>query len=420
MHAGNESLADVLLLDNYIQVAGAFMHSLRGFHGDERENMAYICTGMGSIAPLRRSPGSSQYRAYARLLREEGRDAVLNLVAFDCNSKRLAWSARGLRSTKVPRSSLVKALAMAGGKGEQQQEQHQQKQHRIASSLNRDTPKSSISSSNSEYDVLSGVQTVLSRSLNVPVAEITKEALLEELGTDSLIPVADFAGLSDVASLCDLILSQMQVHAENRNHQPAAEAHPHSTEQTVIDILSKTLDLESSGIDMASNIEDLGVDSLGKYLAGSGIPLSVSIYALNSPSAFDKPTARSENEMLKMQEYAAACMAEIKRRQPQGPYMVGGYSMGGTAAFEMARQLLEAGDEVDKLVLIDTACPIRPTWLSDNVVKFLFSPELNLRLMSDSLEVLKKEAAQKEARQASRDDGYDFSIGIEDQGLAEA
>ncbi|HEX4353540.1 MAG TPA: thioesterase domain-containing protein, partial [Polyangiales bacterium] len=43
-----------------------------------------------------------------------------------------------------------------------------------------------------------------------------------------------------------------------------------------------------------------------------------------------------------------------------GPYLIAGYSGGGTAAFEMARQLRAAGKGVDAIVLLDSFCPIEP------------------------------------------------------------
>ncbi|MDQ2898487.1 MAG: amino acid adenylation domain-containing protein [Acidobacteriota bacterium] len=51
---------------------------------------------------------------------------------------------------------------------------------------------------------------------------------------------------------------------------------------------------------------------------------------------------------------AAHYIAEIKTVQPNGPYHIGGGSFGGIVAFEMARQLEAAGDEVGLLALLDT------------------------------------------------------------------
>ena len=60
-------------------------------------------------------------------------------------------------------------------------------------------------------------------------------------------------------------------------------------------------------------------------------------------------------------EAAADCIAELKQVQPQGPYLLGGFSGGGLTAWEMAHQLEAAGDRVSVLVLLDTPLPMRPT-----------------------------------------------------------
>ena len=51
---------------------------------------------------------------------------------------------------------------------------------------------------------------------------------------------------------------------------------------------------------------------------------------------------------------AARYIAEIRRVQPRGPYHLGGYSMGGLIAYEMAQQLRAAGERVGLLALLDT------------------------------------------------------------------
>ena len=43
--------------------------------------------------------------------------------------------------------------------------------------------------------------------------------------------------------------------------------------------------------------------------------------------------------------------------QPRGPYRLCGWSTGGVIAFETARQLLAAGDEVALVALLDAAIP---------------------------------------------------------------
>jgi len=55
-----------------------------------------------------------------------------------------------------------------------------------------------------------------------------------------------------------------------------------------------------------------------------------------------------------VEEMAAFYLKEIRAQQPEGPYHIGGYSLGGLIAFEMARQLQSDGQEVGVLALFDT------------------------------------------------------------------
>tara|TARA_R110002096_G_scaffold111004_8_gene242379 strand:- start:560 stop:1402 length:843 start_codon:yes stop_codon:yes gene_type:complete len=59
------------------------------------------------------------------------------------------------------------------------------------------------------------------------------------------------------------------------------------------------------------------------------------------------------------EETASDYLKEIRAVQPHGPYLLGGFSGGGITAYEMARQLMEAGEEVAMLVLLDTPLPTK-------------------------------------------------------------
>jgi len=48
---------------------------------------------------------------------------------------------------------------------------------------------------------------------------------------------------------------------------------------------------------------------------------------------------------------------EIRNVQPQGPYRLGGWSMGGVIAYEMVQQLIQQGEQVQQLALIDSHLP---------------------------------------------------------------
>ena len=55
-----------------------------------------------------------------------------------------------------------------------------------------------------------------------------------------------------------------------------------------------------------------------------------------------------------LEEMAAHYIKEIRTVQPQGPYFLGGYSLGGLIAYEMAHQLSAKGEEVALVALLDT------------------------------------------------------------------
>jgi thioesterase domain-containing protein/acyl carrier protein len=77
---------------------------------------------------------------------------------------------------------------------------------------------------------------------------------------------------------------------------------------------------------------------------------------------------RGEKPHTSIEAMATDYLKEIKKRQPNGPYYLCGYSSGGLAAFEIARRLSEAGDDVGLVGLFDTTMsPVRwplRTWLS--------------------------------------------------------
>src|SRR5205807_1503105 len=75
-------------------------------------------------------------------------------------------------------------------------------------------------------------------------------------------------------------------------------------------------------------------------------------YGIQSEGLTGGPIVRTSVES--MAEYY---WQEIRKVQPCGPYLVGGYSFGGLVAYEMARQIQEAGDGVALLVLFDTGNP---------------------------------------------------------------
>jgi pyochelin synthetase len=62
----------------------------------------------------------------------------------------------------------------------------------------------------------------------------------------------------------------------------------------------------------------------------------------------------AETPLFTIESQADYVIAQMKQNQPKGPYFIGGYSYGGTIAFEVARKLRLTGDEVPMVLLADT------------------------------------------------------------------
>jgi amino acid adenylation domain-containing protein len=76
------------------------------------------------------------------------------------------------------------------------------------------------------------------------------------------------------------------------------------------------------------------------------------VYGLRSRGLAD-----GEEPAATVEEMAADYLRALREAQPAGPYRLGGWSMGGVVAFEMARQLESAGEAVETLALIDSYLP---------------------------------------------------------------
>ena len=105
--------------------------------------------------------------------------------------------------------------------------------------------------------------------------------------------------------------------------------------------------------------------TLWLFPAGSGLATSylalldidpdhVGVYGLNSP--FVKQTEIVGKYCF--EDLTAAYLTEMHRWQPNGPYLVGGWSAGGICAYNAAQKLIADGQDVEGLILLDSPNPI--------------------------------------------------------------
>jgi amino acid adenylation domain-containing protein len=89
------------------------------------------------------------------------------------------------------------------------------------------------------------------------------------------------------------------------------------------------------------------------------------VYGMFVPQELGFLDARSRPrpDALTVEQIAADYVRVLREHQPAGPYRLAGLSFGGLLAYEMAQQLLHQGEEVQCVMLFDTACPQAP-WAS--------------------------------------------------------
>ncbi|KAB8334016.1 amino acid adenylation domain-containing protein [Scytonema tolypothrichoides VB-61278] len=61
--------------------------------------------------------------------------------------------------------------------------------------------------------------------------------------------------------------------------------------------------------------------------------------------------------LTRIEDMAALYIKEIQTIQPNGPYFLGGFSIGGIIAYEMAQQLRKQGQEVGLIAMLDSSVP---------------------------------------------------------------
>jgi thioesterase domain-containing protein len=115
-------------------------------------------------------------------------------------------------------------------------------------------------------------------------------------------------------------------------------------------------------------------------------PLARLLSADQPVYAFDSPGLNGTQEPLtSIEAMAADYVAAVRAEFPRGPYLLAGYSMGGTVAFEMARQLWRIGAQVAFVAVIDTTAPSATPPSPD--------PEVICRFASDICAALGKPAS---------------------------
>ena len=210
-------------------------------------------------------------------------------------------------------------------------------------------------------DTVERLRTIIARVLRVDPAMIARDFSFDALGTDSVAAVtlmrtaeADFQVALPVIALWDHpSLEHLAGYIDRQPRAPRATPSLAQAGRTASGAHDPVVKIRDGGAGPASFWVHGGpgdiywVAELARHLPPDG-----AVYGLEAQGM------DGETEPLPTVEAMAAhYVAAVLRTQPSGPCTIGAYSGGGAIAFEMVRQMTEAGHAVGKLVLLDTNMP---------------------------------------------------------------
>ena len=218
-------------------------------------------------------------------------------------------------------------------------------------------------------ELIGYLQAQVGKALAIPASKVNVEKPITHLGLDSLmlaelrnrltkeleidLPIANFVVSPNLQGLADEILPQ----------------------------LSSTVQLDGTGVTINRGQPSAVPKALASCLVplqpkGNRPPLFLAhpwmgivwpYYKLATLLGEDRPVYGlqavglddNQKPFNKIEEMAANYCQALQTIQPQGPYYIGGWSLGVWIAFEMARQLEMSGEKVALLALIDMAPPLK-------------------------------------------------------------
>jgi len=170
-----------------------------------------------------------------------------------------------------------------------------------------------------------------------------------ELGGHSLLAVRLMAKIQKQFE-CNLPLFQLFQEATIENLKSLLSQKIHSTENP-----SPLIAIQPHGNKKPLFfIHPIGGNVFCYYELARHLGLDQPFYGLRSLGLYGESQIHT-----RIEDMASNYITALRLVQPEGPYLLGGWSMGGVVAFEMAIQLERQGQKVALLALLDSQAPIK-------------------------------------------------------------
>ena len=226
------------------------------------------------------------------------------------------------------------------------------------------------------------IRAVIADEMDVAIEEITGATDLASLGMDSLMSLTILAQLREttgkdvspdffvdnpsIAAIENTLRPKSQPSLSIPRVEKLAREEPRSGELAKLPSAESLL-LQGNPKTAKKTLFLFpdGSGSASSYASIPSIGTDVALYGLNCP--FMKTP---EQFSCGIPSVSTLYKAEVQRRQPKGPYHLGGWSAGGIVAYEVAQQLIQEGEAVDRLILLDSPCPIGLEQLPERLHNF--------------------------------------------------
>jgi len=245
------------------------------------------------------------------------------------------------------------------------------------------------------FDFMSALK-IISEESGVAITDFTDDSMFSDVGIDSLLSliiISRFREELDVDINMDSLFmdyptvgtlktfltggtTEASVYQEPQylssssddGSTPSDEKVGYETQVTLLSSAASDIDDEVRLIRPATSVVLQGVPkncqkTLFLFPDGSGSATSyaslpridpdISVIGLNSPYLKDPHKMKT----CPLDELIEGYLNEIRRRQPNGPYDLGGWSAGGILAYRAAQILIDQGEQVLSLILIDSPVP---------------------------------------------------------------
>ncbi|EME39782.1 polyketide synthase-like protein [Dothistroma septosporum NZE10] len=225
---------------------------------------------------------------------------------------------------------------------------------------------------------------VIAQEMGVDISEITDGAELAEMGMDSLMSLTILGELREKTGV-DLPSTFLSTNPTILDIENALGMRPIKAKAPKATSAAPKASTKTDMNEVSARLAKINKTDISKYPAatsvllqgnakvatkkifflpdGSGSATSyvsipnlgpdIAAYGLNCPFMKDP-----EQWQCGIEVSSLIYLAEIKRRQSKGPYILGGWSAGGVIAYAVSQALLAAGEKVEKLLLLDSPCPV--------------------------------------------------------------